>query len=65
MLIGIGAYSLATVWVAPGPLLLLKLPTIGLAIPAAFLLLGEFTPGEIALACALIRRQMILPQDPI
>jgi O-antigen/teichoic acid export membrane protein len=42
------AYTLAVLWPAPGVLLLLKLPAIGVIIVLAFLLLGEFSAKEIS-----------------
>jgi len=48
------AYALASFWPAPGLMLLLKLPVICLAILLAFLLLGEFSAGEIALARSML-----------
>jgi len=41
------AYALAYLWHAPRFLLLLKLPVIGLGILLAFLVLGEFSAGEL------------------
>ncbi len=58
------SYALATLWPAPGLLLLLKLPTIGLVILLSFLLLGEFSKGEIALARSLLRWQTVPEQSP-
>jgi O-antigen/teichoic acid export membrane protein len=48
------AYALAALWPAPGFLLLLKLPAVGLLIVFAFVLLGEFSASEIALARAML-----------
>jgi O-antigen/teichoic acid export membrane protein len=49
------AYGLALLWPAPGPLLVVKLAVIALAIPLAYLLLGEFSASEIALARSRLR----------
>ncbi len=57
------AYALAALWPTPGLLLLLKLPAIGLSILLAYLLLGEFSPGEIALGRAMLRWQTVPGQD--
>ncbi len=48
------AYALAALWPAPGVLLLLKLPVIGLMIGLSFKLLGEFSDGEIAWARSML-----------
>jgi O-antigen/teichoic acid export membrane protein len=58
------AYVLAALWPAPGLLLLLKLLVIGLVIPLAYLLLGEFSACEIALARAMFRWRMASGQSP-
>jgi len=63
-LICVIAYAVAAIWPAPGFLLLLKLPTIGLVILLGYLWLGEFNAGEIALARSLLRRQTVPEQDP-
>jgi O-antigen/teichoic acid export membrane protein len=47
------AYIFATLWAAPGLLLLVKLPVITIAICVSFLLLREFSAGEIELARSL------------
>lgn len=57
------AYALAALWPAPGVLLLLKLPTIGFVILLAFMLLGEFSTSEIALARSLLRWQTVPGQS--
>jgi O-antigen/teichoic acid export membrane protein len=54
LLISGGAYVLAVLWPAPGMLLVFKLPVIGLLISLSFLLLGEFSAAEIALARSLV-----------
>ncbi|MEY2440325.1 MAG: hypothetical protein QOI34_1710 [Verrucomicrobiota bacterium] len=57
VLIGAGAYTLATSWPVSGILLLmLKLSTIGLLILFAFALLGEFNQTEWAAMRAFLRR---------
>ncbi len=48
------AYALASLWSSPGLLLLLKLPLIGIIIIFSFLLLGEFSASEIALARSML-----------
>lgn len=55
ILISGGAYVLAACWPAPGVFLAFKLPVIGLLIGLSFLLSGEFSAGEIALARSLVR----------
>ena len=57
------AYALAASWPAPGFWLLLKLPAIGTLIALAFLLLGEFSAGEIALARSMIRWRTLPVQN--
>lgn len=47
-------YALAVFWPAPGLLLFLKIPTIGLFIGLCFLMLGEFRNGEISVAWSLL-----------
>ena len=54
VLISGGAYTLATLWPAPGLLLALKLSVIVLLIGLSFLLLGEFSAREIALGRSLV-----------
>jgi O-antigen/teichoic acid export membrane protein len=49
------AYALAALWPTPGFLLLAKLAVITLVSLLAFLLLGEISPSEIALARSLLR----------
>jgi len=49
------AYVLANFWSTPGFWVFLKLPVIGLAIVLAFLLLREFSSGEIALIRSIFR----------
>jgi len=58
------AYALATVWPAPGVLLILKLSVIGLIICLSFLLLGEFNATEVAVARSLLRWQTVRGQNP-
>lgn len=58
------AYALAALWPTPGLLLLLKLLGIILVISLAFVLLGEFSKSEIALARSLLRRPTVRGQDP-
>lgn len=55
-LIALGAGLAARAWAAPGTGLVLELGLLALAVPVAFLALGEFSRREIALA-----RQAILP----
>ena len=54
VLISAGVYILAALWPAPGILLICKLTVIGLLIGLSFLLLGEFSAGEIALVRSLV-----------
>jgi len=56
------AYVLANVWHTPGPMLLVKLPAIGLGILVAFLLLGEFSAYELAVARDLLNWRTSLGQ---
>lgn len=49
------AYILSARWPAPSAWLLLKLPVVALVIVLAFLLLGEFRAGEIALVRSMLR----------
>lgn len=51
------AAALALLWATPGLLLVLKLALISVLIPVAFLLLGEFSAGELARVRAMLRRQ--------
>ena len=53
------AYALATLWYTPGFWLMLKLPVVGLVIALAFLSLGEFRSGEIALIRSMLRWRKI------
>ncbi|MGH7231577.1 MAG: lipopolysaccharide biosynthesis protein, partial [Nitrospiraceae bacterium] len=48
------AYALAAAWATPGFLLLVKLPIIGVAAVFAYLLLGECSAEEIAVARSLV-----------
>jgi O-antigen/teichoic acid export membrane protein len=54
-LIGGLGYALAILWPAPGFWLFLKLPVITVVILLTFLLLGEFSPNEIALVRSILR----------
>ena len=58
------AYALAALWPTAGFLLLLKLPAIILLISFAFVLLGEFSDDEIALARSMLRWQAVRGQNP-
>jgi len=53
------AYALAILWPTHGLLVLVKLPVIGLIVGLLFLLLGEFSAGEIALARSMLRWQTV------
>jgi O-antigen/teichoic acid export membrane protein len=64
ILICVLAYALAALWPTAGFLLLLKLPVIILVILFAFVLLGEFSNDEIALARSLLRWQTAPEQNP-
>ena len=50
------AYAVADFWPAPGFLLFLKLPVIGIFIALAFLLLGEFSSGDISMIRSIFQR---------
>jgi O-antigen/teichoic acid export membrane protein len=58
------AYTLAILWPTPGLLLLLKLPVIGLIVGLWFLLLGEFSAGEIAMVRSMFRWRTTSKQNP-
>jgi len=58
------ASALAILWPTPGLLLLLKLPVIGLVVGLLFLLLGEFSAGEIAMVRSMFPRRTTSKQDP-
>lgn len=58
------AYALAANLPAPGFWLLLKLSAISLLIPLAFLLLGEFSAGEIALVRSMVRCSTVPKEKP-
>lgn len=58
------AYAMAALWPAFGFLLLLKLLVIGLVIPFAFFLLGEFSASEIALGRSMLRWRMAPGHNP-
>jgi len=58
------AYTLAILWPTPSLLLLLKLPVIGLLIGLLFLLLGEFSAGEIAMVRSTFPWRTTSKQDP-
>ncbi|MSS71916.1 MAG: hypothetical protein EXS64_10560 [Candidatus Latescibacteria bacterium] len=57
------AYALAVFWPAPGPFLLVKLSTMGCAIPLALWLLGEFSPDETARVRSILCRKRIPLQN--
>lgn len=58
------AYAAALLWPAPGPLLFVKLPLIGLTVVLGFFLLGEFSPVELALARSVLSWRTLAPQPP-
>jgi O-antigen/teichoic acid export membrane protein len=58
------AYSMAAVWPTPGALLFVKLPAIGLLLLLGFLVLGEFSGSEIALARSLLSRRALSQEKP-
>jgi len=60
---GVFATALALLWPAPGALLLLKLPAAGLAALVVLGALGEFSPGEVAAARALLPGRPIFPRN--
>jgi O-antigen/teichoic acid export membrane protein len=63
----IGAYAISVSWIAPGWLLLIKLPTIVIFIMIAYLLMGEFGAGEISRGLTLLRGTAVpsrLPSEP-
>jgi hypothetical protein len=51
-------------WPAPGALLFVKLPAIGLLVLIGFLVLGEFSGSEIALARSLLSRRALSQPKP-
>jgi len=53
LLVSVVAYLLAVGWLASGFIVIVKLAFIGLAIAGAYLVLREFTDGELALARAV------------
>ena len=55
------AFAAAAIWPTPGALVILKLPVIALACLLIFLVLGEFTPADLAMARALITRDQGTP----
>jgi O-antigen/teichoic acid export membrane protein len=59
------AAALAVLWPAPGVLLLLKLPVIGLTVLLILLVLGEFSSSEIAAARWMVLGRFLHPQDPV
>ena len=66
LICGVG-YALGAFWPAPGFWLLVKLPAIGVVIALAFLSLGEFSAGEIALTRSMLRWRTVAvgnPQNP-
>jgi len=58
------AYSMAAVWSVPGALLFVKLPAIGLLVLLGFLVLGEFSGSEVALARSLLSRRALSQPKP-
>ena len=58
------AYCLAALWPAPGLLLLVKLPAIGVVIVLAFKVLREFNAQEIALARSVLSWRTTPAQHP-
>jgi hypothetical protein len=52
--LSVPAYAAAVAWPTPGPALFVKLPALGLMVLLGFLILGEFSSAEIALARALL-----------
>jgi hypothetical protein len=58
-LLCIVAYVSAALWPTPGLLLFLKLPVLALLVLASYVLLGEFSTGELtALRTLLLRRPL-------
>jgi O-antigen/teichoic acid export membrane protein len=57
------AYALAVYWPVPGFWLLIKLPAIGLLIGASFLLLGEFSKGEVGLPLSFLRLRIAAQEN--
>jgi O-antigen/teichoic acid export membrane protein len=58
------AYVSAALWPSPGLLLFVKLPVLALVALAGYVLLGEFTAGEIAAARALLLRRTLTRGEP-
>jgi len=58
------AFALAALWPAPGLLLLVKLPVIGVVIVLAFKVLREFNAHEIALARSVLSWKTTPAQHP-
>jgi len=58
------AYVSAAVWPTPGLLVFVKLPVLALFILIGYLLLGEFSSGEIAAARALLLRRPLAGGEP-
>lgn len=54
VVLSVPAYTAAVAWPTPGPLLFVKLSAIGLMVLLGFLILGEFSSVEIALARSLL-----------
>jgi O-antigen/teichoic acid export membrane protein len=55
--VSLGGFALAVLWPAPGWLVVVKLTALAAAVPAALLVLGEFSAAELAAARSLVRRQ--------
>ena len=53
LLVSVMAYMLAVAWLASGFVVIIKLAFMGLIIAAAYLVLREFSDGELALARAV------------
>jgi O-antigen/teichoic acid export membrane protein len=62
LLLSVPAYGTAVAWTTPGPLLFVKLSAIGLMVLLGFLMLGEFSSAEIALARSLLSWRTLFQQ---
>ena len=62
VVLSVPAYGAAVAWSTPGPLLFVKLPALGLTVLLGFLILGEFTSAEIALARSLLSWRTLFEQ---
>jgi O-antigen/teichoic acid export membrane protein len=64
VLAGVLAYAIAVLWPAPGFWVLVKLPIISVIILLTYLVLREFSAGEIALARSFLRWSTVPVETP-